>query len=149
MPNENWLFSPLRQTPWPVIQNVRHTTLIECQSISTRFQELFYSPLGVLFSFPSRYLYTIGLKNVFRVRSWWLLASHSVSSECYSRYCHTHQTTPTGLSPFVAPRSRGLWVVWLGFKRQSYKSTSHPILQWKVQIALCCFRSLLITASLV
>ncbi len=124
MPNEYWLFLPLRQTPWHVIQNERYTALTAYQSISTRFQVLFNSPLGVLFSFPSRYWCAIGLRNVFRVRSWCLLASHLESSRCYSRYCHTRSTTPTGLSPFIAPLSRGLRVVKLGFKRQSYKSTS-------------------------
>ena len=28
--------------------------------VSTRFQALFHSPLGVLFTFPSRYSFTIG-----------------------------------------------------------------------------------------
>ena len=34
------------------------------------FQELFHSPLGVLFTFPSRYLCTIGLRVVFSLGRW-------------------------------------------------------------------------------
>ena len=35
-----------------------------------RFQDLFHSPSGVLFTFPSRYLYAIGLPVVFRLGRW-------------------------------------------------------------------------------
>ena len=38
--------------------------------VSTRFQVLFHSPPGVLFTFPSRYCYTIGHQVVFRL-GWW------------------------------------------------------------------------------
>ena len=38
--------------------------------VSTRFQVLFHSPLGVLFTFPSRYCSTIGHQVVFRVGGW-------------------------------------------------------------------------------
>ena len=34
------------------------------------FQFLFHSPPGVLFTFPSRYLFTIGHQGVFRLRRW-------------------------------------------------------------------------------
>ena len=36
--------------------------------VSTRFQDLFHSPHGVLFTFPSRYLYAIGSQIVFSLR---------------------------------------------------------------------------------
>ena len=40
----------------PVLQKVRHHTLmVLCLLGSTRFQVLFHSPPGVLFTFPSRY----------------------------------------------------------------------------------------------
>src|SRR5674536_275542 len=35
--------------------------------VGTRFQELFHSPPGVLFTFPSRYLSAIGHQGVFRL----------------------------------------------------------------------------------
>ena len=38
--------------------------------VSTRFQVLFHSPPGVLFTFPSRYLSAIGHQGVFRLRGW-------------------------------------------------------------------------------
>ena len=38
--------------------------------VGTRFQVLFHSPLGVLFTFPSRYWFTIGHRRVFRVGRW-------------------------------------------------------------------------------
>ena len=38
--------------------------------VDIRFQILFHSPLGVLFTFPSRYLFTIGHKVVFSLRRW-------------------------------------------------------------------------------
>ena len=38
--------------------------------VSTRFQVLFHSPPGVLFTFPSRYCSSIGHQVVFRLR-WW------------------------------------------------------------------------------
>ncbi len=38
--------------------------------VSTRFQVLFHSPLGVLFTFPSRYCFTIGRQFVFSFGQW-------------------------------------------------------------------------------
>ena len=38
--------------------------------VSTRFQVLFHSPPGVLFTFPSRYCFTIGHWVVFRLGGW-------------------------------------------------------------------------------
>ena len=38
--------------------------------VGTRFQELFHSPPGVLFTFPSRYLSAIGHQGVFRLSRW-------------------------------------------------------------------------------
>ena len=42
--------------------------------VSKRFQVLFHSPPGVLFTFPSRYLSAIGQLGVFRLTRWsWLI----------------------------------------------------------------------------
>ena len=41
-----------------------------CLLVSTRFQVLFHSPPGVLFTFPSRYFSSIGHQVVFRL-GWW------------------------------------------------------------------------------
>ena len=41
-----------------------------CLLVSTRFQVLFHSPPGVLFTFPSRYCSSIGHQVVFRLGGW-------------------------------------------------------------------------------
>ena len=41
-----------------------------CVLVNTRFQVLFHSPPGVLFTFPSQYCSTIGHQVVFRLRGW-------------------------------------------------------------------------------
>ena len=38
--------------------------------VNTRFQVLFHSPPGVLFTFPSQYCSTIGHRVVFRLGGW-------------------------------------------------------------------------------
>src|SRR5436190_12488643 len=38
--------------------------------VCTRFQDLFHSPPGVLFAFPSRYWFTIGRLRVFSLGGW-------------------------------------------------------------------------------
>jgi hypothetical protein len=38
--------------------------------VGTRFQVLFHSPPGVLFTFPSRYWFTIGHQDIFRLSGW-------------------------------------------------------------------------------
>ena len=90
-------------TPSPVLSWLRRI-------VGTRFQVLFHSPPGVLFTFPSRYLSAIGHQGVFRLSGW-------------SRQIHTGFHGPgatwdelkrectfscTGLSPSMATPSRGL-----------------------------------------
>ena len=41
-----------------------------CVLVNIRFQVLFHSPPGVLFTFPSQYFSTIGHRVVFRLRGW-------------------------------------------------------------------------------
>ena len=41
-----------------------------CVLVNIRFQVLFHSPPGVLFTFPSQYCSTIGHRVVFRLRGW-------------------------------------------------------------------------------
>ena len=41
-----------------------------CVLVNTRFQVLFHSPPGVLFTFPSRYCFTIGHQVVFSLGRW-------------------------------------------------------------------------------
>ena len=50
-------------TPSPLLGRLRRI-------VGTRFQVLFHSPPGVLFTFPSRYLSAIGHQVVFRLSKW-------------------------------------------------------------------------------
>ena len=74
-----------------------------CLLVSTRFQVLFHSPPGVLFTFPSRYCSSIGHQVVFRL-GWWSTrfpTGFHVSRGTLelSRYRHF---SDTGLSPAMA-----------------------------------------------
>ena len=54
-----------------ILQKARcHTFIVLQLLVSTRFQVLFHSPPGVLFTFPSRYCFTIGRQVVFSLRRW-------------------------------------------------------------------------------
>ena len=53
-------------TPSPQHSKLRRLRRI----VSTRFQVLFHSPPGVLFTFPSRYWSAIGHQGVFRLSGW-------------------------------------------------------------------------------
>src|SRR3954447_23947769 len=48
----------------------RHTTKVLRPLVGTRFQVLFHSPSGVLFTFPSRYLSAIGHQGVLSLGGW-------------------------------------------------------------------------------
>ena len=50
-------------TPSPLLGRLRRI-------VCTRFQVLFHSPPGVLFTFPSRYLSAIGHQGIFRLSGW-------------------------------------------------------------------------------
>src|SRR5207248_9538613 len=47
-----------------------HRTSLLPPLVGTRFQVLFHSPPGVLFTFPSRYWSAIGHQGVFRLSGW-------------------------------------------------------------------------------
>ena len=76
--------------------------------VCTRFQDLFHSPPGVLFAFPSRYLFTIGRLRVFSLGGW---SPHLQTGFHVSRPTCRKLSTPsvfsrTGLSPTMAALSR-------------------------------------------
>ena len=62
-----------------VLQKVRSQPCGLPLFVSTRFQVLFHSPPGVLFTFPSQYCFTIGHQGVFRLGGVVPPASHRVS----------------------------------------------------------------------
>ena len=65
------LTSPLTATRWLILQKARrHTARVLRLLVGARFQVLFHSPLGVLFTFPSRYWIDIGHRRVFSLGGW-------------------------------------------------------------------------------
>jgi hypothetical protein len=69
-----------------------------------RFQDLFHSPSGVLFAFPSRYWFTIGRSRVFSLGGWspHLQTGFHVSRPTYRTLSTTIVISSTGLSPAMA-----------------------------------------------
>ncbi len=63
VPPSNDLSLQYKLTRWIVLQKARrHSTKLLRLLVGTEFQDLFHSPPGVLFTFPSRYLFTIDHK---------------------------------------------------------------------------------------
>ena len=77
------------------------------QLVGSRFQVLFHSPPGVLFTFPSRYWFTIGRQGVLSLRGWapqihtGFLGSRATREHCKE----VGRVSTTGLLPSVAVRS--------------------------------------------
>ena len=73
-PYLQYLTSQHNATRRSVLQKVQGRTLIVLPLlVNTGFQVLFHSPPGVLFTFPSRYWFTIGHRVVFSLARWsWL-----------------------------------------------------------------------------
>ena len=76
--------------------------------VSTRFQDLFHSPPGVLFAFPSRYWFTIGRLRVFSLGGWspHLQTGFHVSRPTCRNPSSTIAFSLKGLSPSMAGLSR-------------------------------------------
>ena len=73
--------------------------------VSCRFQVLFHSPPGVLFTFPSRYWYAIGFRLVFSLGRWSSQIPTGFHVSRGTRVPFPFQTpriSPTGLSPAMA-----------------------------------------------
>ena len=65
------LTSPRIVTRWLILQKARrHTAWVLRLLGGARFQVLFHSPLGVLFTFPSRYWFAIGHGRVLSLGGW-------------------------------------------------------------------------------
>ena len=63
--------SPPDATRWLILQKARrHTAWVLRLLGGARFQVLFHSPLGVLFTFPSRYWFAIGHGRVLSLGGW-------------------------------------------------------------------------------
>src|SRR5512139_3822653 len=72
--------------------------------VCMRFQDLFHSPPGVLFAFPSRYWFTIGRLRVFSLGGWspHVQTGFHVSRPTSLMPSSTIHFSHTGLSPCVA-----------------------------------------------
>ena len=81
--------------------------------VCTRFQDLFHSPSGVLFAFPSRYWFTIGRCRVFSLGGWspHLQTGFLVSRPTCCKLSSTPVISCTGLSPSMAALSRAFHYV--------------------------------------
>ena len=65
------LASPRTVTRWLILQKARRHRAGRLRLlVGARFQVLFHSPPGVLFTFPSRYSCAIGHRRVFRLGGW-------------------------------------------------------------------------------
>ena len=70
-----------------------------------RFQVLFHSPFGVLFTFPSRYWFTIGHRVVLSLRRWAsrIHTGFHVTRITWEHVKEVRPLSPTGLSPSMVP----------------------------------------------
>ena len=66
-----------------------------CVLVKIRFQGLFHSPTGVLFTFPSQYCFSIGHKVVFRLGGW----SHRLTSGFLVSTGTLDPAAPSAVSP--------------------------------------------------
>ena len=76
--------------------------------VSTRFQVLFHSPPGVLFTFPSRYYFSIGHQVIFRLGRW--------SSRLPTGFLVSRGTLELTMSYLVC--LRGFYALWPHFPVQ-------------------------------
>ena len=89
-----YINSPDRSTK----STTSHASVL-CVLVNIRFQVLFHSPPGVLFTFPSQYCSTIGHQVVFRLRGWspHVLTGFLVSADTLDSV-HSLPFSPTRLS---------------------------------------------------
>src|ERR687893_301355 len=85
----------------------RHGTKPLRPLVGSRFQVLFHSPTGVLFTFPSRYWFTIGRQGVLSLRGWapQIRAGFPGSRATREHCSEAGHVSTTGLLPSVAVRS--------------------------------------------
>ncbi len=99
------LTSPRPATRWLILQKARrHTAKVLRLLVGARFQALFHSPPGVLFTFPSRYSFAIGRRRVFSLGGWSPLirAGFLVPGPTRGRVTRRGRASRTGPSPSAA-----------------------------------------------
>ena len=99
-----------------------------CVLVNIRFQVLFHSPPGVLFTFPSQYFSSIGHQVVFRLGGWSpLLPGRFHVSARTPDTAGRRRVSPTGLSPSMANLPR-------------FFCYAMPYLTQSIPRKHCCFR---------
>ena len=117
------LVSPLRYTPWPVIQNEPHTSEDACATIPCRFRGLFTPCEGFFSAFPhGTILYRIRV--VFTVRGYCPLNSRPISKERYSGYLHYRPVYHYGAITLCGCPFQGNSRRLARYKRRSCNTTS-------------------------
>ncbi len=108
-PYLQYLTWPVTATRRVIMQKARRHSITELRPlVSVRFQGLFTPLFGVLFTFPSRYSFTIGLSGVFSLGGWCRRIQRGFHRSPPTQDPATLLTfTSTGLSPAMAdlPRS--------------------------------------------
>ena len=95
--------SPDRSTKSTQSATIPYGTIRLPLFVSTRFQVLFHSPPGVLFTFPSQYYSTIGHRLVFRLGGWSpRLPTRFLVSRGTLDPARCFKISSTGLSPSTA-----------------------------------------------
>ena len=106
------------------------------------------------FNLPSQGAFQLSITLLLRYRSRYMFSlgggcppdSREISDPRYSRSGHVPFVLCTGLSPSLAPRSRGIALAKVGLKGRL--TTPHlPAITGGIRFRLCCFHSPLLTAS--
>ena len=95
--------------------------------IDVWFQFLFHSPLGVLFTFPSRYLFTIGHQVVFSLIPWsgLILTEFHVLHDTRDIYLTMRRSSSTRLSLSMAALSRAVLLTYTIISQDLYLLDIH------------------------
>ena len=97
------------------------------QIIDIWFQFLFHSPPGVLFTFPSRYLFTIGHQVVFSLIQWsgLILTEFHVLHDTRDIYLTLRRSSSTRLSLSMAALSRAVLLTYATISQSLYTLNIH------------------------
>ena len=126
----------------------RHPTKGLRPLVSVWFQGLFTPLFRVLFTFPSRYSFTIGLSGVFSLTRWcWQIQPE------FHLLRHTQDPRPsviltnTGLSPPTVTFSTVFSFKLLQLRRSYYPTTAATIVVWAVPLSLATTRGITVVFS--
>ena len=144
-PYLKYLTSLHNVTRWTVLQKVRHRTyIVLCLLVNIGFQVLFHSPPGVLFTFPSRYCFTIGHRGVFSLGGWApLLPTRFLVSRCTLDPTVSTRISCTRLSLSLVMLSNIVLLYSL-----NHVCSPQPRLYFYIRFGLFRFRSPLLTKSI-